>query len=77
MLKEIAKQDVVKSRVVPVEVIASYKRRIAAFEEDVKAILAQERMEKELRKAEMEANKNQNLMLHHSHHLGLFCRFQI
>ena len=65
LMKEVVKtsRDNVKSRAMPPDVVEKYQRQIEEFEEDVREILRQERDEKEIRVAEMEANKAANMMM--------------
>ncbi|EFJ21243.1 hypothetical protein SELMODRAFT_107914 [Selaginella moellendorffii] len=64
LLKAVAKRagSKLQKRVVAATSIASWRERIEKMEEDLVQILQQEREEKFLRKAEMEANKAQNMM---------------
>lgn len=68
LLKAVAKRAGSKltSRVLPVSAIMKWHDKIAGQEEAVRAIIQEEREERALRKAEMEANKAQNLMDHES-----------
>ena len=56
--------DAVHARVVPADVVAHYRQSVARVEEDVAAVLAQERVDKAERVAEMEVNKARNTLLH-------------
>ncbi len=51
-----------KARQVPGAIVNKYKKIVATLEEDVKAILEQERFDKMRRVADMEANKAENLI---------------
>lgn len=66
MMKEILKRAKrnVKSRVVPAEVIERYRHKIEKLQDDVKDILRHESMEKQVRVAEMEAKRAENLLIH-------------
>lgn len=55
----------VQKREVPPEVVTKYSRKVASLEGDITAILQEERVEKELRTAEMQAGKAENLIKHH------------
>ncbi len=46
-----------KQRLVPAAAVSQWQGRVERLERDVAAILAEERQEADLRKAEMEANK--------------------
>ena len=59
-----ASDHVVRTRTVPPEAVAHWVDSIASFEEEIKAIMAEESADKALRVAEMEANKASNLMAH-------------
>ena len=50
----------------PAHVIEQWVGRIESLQPTVKEILEQERMEKQMRVAEMEANKTQNMVEHHT-----------
>jgi ATP-dependent RNA helicase DDX27 len=71
-MKQIVKQEkqketsknVMRSRNVPAAVIAHWKRRIESIEDDIKAILEEEKVERQLRRAEMEVEKKINLIQH-------------
>lgn len=56
----------VKHRIIPTEVISKYKSKLDAFKDQVKAIYEEEKEEKEMRKADMEVSKAQNMILHQS-----------
>jgi len=66
MLKGIVKNASVpvKNRIIPPEVIERYKKKIEDLEKDIKDILKQEETEKELRIADMQVKKAQNLIIH-------------
>jgi len=67
MLKGIVKNShvPVKNRIIPPDVIDRYKKKIEILEKDIKDILKQEETEKQLRIADMQVNKAQNLIIHH------------
>lgn len=64
LLKSVAKRagSKLSSRIVPVGVILEWHNKIIEMENSVRAVIKEEREERALRKAEMEANKAQNLM---------------
>jgi ATP-dependent RNA helicase DDX27 len=64
MLAEILKRapHQVKKRIIPQEIIASMTTKIEGFQNAIDHILADERIEKDARIAEMEANKTENMM---------------
>jgi ATP-dependent RNA helicase DDX27 len=66
VLKEVVKQAKcpVKSRVVPSEVIAKYRKKVEDLEEEVKEILKEEEEDKQMRLSEMEISKAQNMIDH-------------
>ncbi|KAI4302722.1 hypothetical protein MLD38_038439 [Melastoma candidum] len=66
LLKAIAKRagSKLKSRIVAEQSVAKWSRIIEGMEEQVAAILREEREEMTLRKAEMEANKAENMITH-------------
>jgi ATP-dependent RNA helicase DDX27 len=72
LMKEVVKRAAlnVRSRVVPQEVVANFAAKISAWEDDVDRVLQAERVERELRIAEMEASKAENLLEHEHEILG-------
>ncbi len=66
LLKEVVKKGGVdlQQRVVPVAAIASWYEKISGMEGQVGDVLGEEREEKELRRAEMEAQKAANMIEH-------------
>jgi ATP-dependent RNA helicase DDX27 len=72
LMKEVVKRAAlnVRSRVVPQEVVANFSAKISAWEDDVDRVLQAERVERELRIAEMEASKVENLLEHEQEILG-------
>ncbi|KAJ3148959.1 nucleolar DEAD-box protein required for synthesis of 60S ribosomal subunit [Geranomyces michiganensis] len=57
-------RDEVKHRVVPASVVTKYEGKVAALEADVKATYAQEAHDKDVRIAEMQVTRMQNMILH-------------
>ncbi|KAI8586661.1 P-loop containing nucleoside triphosphate hydrolase protein [Geranomyces variabilis] len=57
-------RDEVKHRVVPASVVTKYEAKVAALEADVKATYAQEAHDKDVRIAEMQVTRMQNMILH-------------
>ena len=66
MLKDIVRgaPDVIKRRVVPPDAIAAMRARIEGLEEDLEAVLEDEKVERELRRASMEEEKTRNTLEH-------------
>eukprot|EP00611_Tribonema_gayanum_P019524 TRINITY_DN3398_c0_g1_i1.p1 TRINITY_DN3398_c0_g1~~TRINITY_DN3398_c0_g1_i1.p1 ORF type:complete len:426 (-),score=147.73 TRINITY_DN3398_c0_g1_i1:22-1248(-) len=64
VLKIQAEKAEVKSRAVPQSVIDHYRSKIDMLEDEVAAIMREEKLEKEMRLAEMEADKAQNMIVH-------------
>jgi ATP-dependent RNA helicase DDX27 len=66
LLKEVVKKGGVdlQQRVVPAPAIASWYEKISGMESQVGDVLGEEREEKELRRAEMEAQKAENMIEH-------------
>eukprot|EP01098_Paradermamoeba_levis_P000648 TRINITY_DN1071_c0_g1_i5.p1 TRINITY_DN1071_c0_g1~~TRINITY_DN1071_c0_g1_i5.p1 ORF type:complete len:389 (+),score=141.51 TRINITY_DN1071_c0_g1_i5:175-1341(+) len=66
LLKDIVKKakEKVKKRTVPPEAVKKWKEKVESLEGDVENILQSERNEKELRLAEMETSKAENMMRH-------------
>jgi ATP-dependent RNA helicase DDX27 len=54
----------IKQRLIPREIVEEWKEKIIKNRKDVWDILREEKQEKELRLAEMEANKAENLLEH-------------
>ncbi|XP_072168738.1 probable ATP-dependent RNA helicase DDX27 isoform X2 [Diadema setosum] len=67
ILKELVKsaRNPVKSRVVPQDVVAKYRDKIASLEEDIGEILRMESEEKELQSTEMQLHKASAMLNHH------------
>ncbi|KAG0303626.1 nucleolar DEAD-box protein required for synthesis of 60S ribosomal subunit [Dissophora globulifera] len=59
-----ADKKTVKHRVIPQDVITRYRERVEGLTESVKEIMHEEKEDKELRQAEMEMRKSQNLLRH-------------
>lgn len=57
-------KDQIKSRVMPSSVIEKYQKKINGLENKIKDVYAGEKEEKEWRKAEMEANRAENMIIH-------------
>ncbi|XP_022184800.2 probable ATP-dependent RNA helicase DDX27 isoform X2 [Nilaparvata lugens] len=64
IVKEIIKRarNPVKSRIVPVEILEKYRKKVEKLEGEIEAILKEEEAERLLAKAENQANKVENLM---------------
>jgi len=56
----------IRSRIIPNEIIQKFKKSILKFKEDIHSVLQSERIDKEARIAEMEANRLQNLIQYKS-----------
>lgn len=63
MLKHAAKQEA-KTRTVPPESVAHWMERIASLEDEVSAVMEEEKTDQALRTAEMEASKASNMIVH-------------
>ena len=63
-IKHSAGDEKVRHRVVPTEAVEKWVEAIKDLEDEVKAVLQEEREAKELRKAEMELVKGQNVLEH-------------
>ncbi|KAJ3413538.1 nucleolar DEAD-box protein required for synthesis of 60S ribosomal subunit [Chytridiales sp. JEL 0842] len=57
-------KDEIKNRVIPSAVIAKFARQLASCESSVAEIYAEEKMEKEMKQAEMQVARMENMMLH-------------
>ncbi|BFI34140.1 ATP-dependent RNA helicase DDX27 [Marchantia polymorpha subsp. ruderalis] len=66
LVKAVAKKSgsKLKNRILAQGAIAKWRQKIEELEVDIKTIMQEEREERVLRKAEMEANKAQNMMEH-------------
>ena len=64
MVKEIVRRarDPVKSRVVPIEIVEKYRKKLATIEVDVKVVLEEEIADREIAKLENRTNQLQNKM---------------
>ncbi|CAG8476426.1 12071_t:CDS:2 [Ambispora leptoticha] len=54
----------IKRRVVPIEVITKYIKKLSSLREKVAHVLMEEKQEKEVQRAEMEITKSENLLKH-------------
>eukprot|EP00200_Dunaliella_tertiolecta_P002577 CAMPEP_0202351500 /NCGR_PEP_ID=MMETSP1126-20121109/8111_1 /ASSEMBLY_ACC=CAM_ASM_000457 /TAXON_ID=3047 /ORGANISM="Dunaliella tertiolecta, Strain CCMP1320" /LENGTH=933 /DNA_ID=CAMNT_0048943611 /DNA_START=36 /DNA_END=2838 /DNA_ORIENTATION=+ len=68
LLREVVRRTKanVCQRLVPAASVVQWQSKLEAAEEDVAQVISEERYERELRKAEMEANKTQNMIDHSS-----------
>jgi ATP-dependent RNA helicase DDX27 len=56
--------DQVKHRIIPASVVQRFEEKITGFQDAVKEIYAEEKEEKEMRQADMEATKAENMIIH-------------
>ncbi|KAG6879285.1 nucleolar DEAD-box protein required for synthesis of 60S ribosomal subunit [Termitomyces sp. T32_za158] len=63
-IKHAAGQDQVRHRIIPAEVVSKWVRSLEELKHDIAAVLRDEREEKEIRKAEMELKKGENMVEH-------------
>jgi len=66
LLKEVVKKGKVnlKQRIVPQQAVSQWQSKLERLHPEVGAVIAEEREEREIRKAEMEATKAQNMLDH-------------
>ncbi|GJJ09682.1 hypothetical protein Clacol_003906 [Clathrus columnatus] len=67
MLKAAIKRggdDKIRHRVVPAEVISKWAGKLKELKDEIEAVMKEEKEEKEIRRAEMELKKSQNLLEH-------------
>ncbi|KAI8917650.1 P-loop containing nucleoside triphosphate hydrolase protein [Powellomyces hirtus] len=57
-------RDEVKHRIVPSSVVTKYETKISGLEDDVKATYAQEAHDRDIRNADMQITRMQNMILH-------------
>lgn len=64
MVKKIIKQakNPVKNRIIPLDIIEKYNKKLESLESDVQKILQEEKSEKELAKVENEANRIEKIL---------------
>ncbi|KAF9481157.1 DEAD-domain-containing protein [Pholiota conissans] len=63
-IKHSTGEDKVRHRIVPAEIVQTWVEKLTALKDDISAILAEEKEEKHMRKAEMELKKGQNMIEH-------------
>ncbi|CAG8551099.1 2222_t:CDS:2 [Ambispora gerdemannii] len=64
IIKHATTKQQIKRRVVPIEVTTKYIKKLSSLREKVAQVLMEEKQEKEVRQAEMEITKNENLLKH-------------
>ncbi|EGO00704.1 hypothetical protein SERLA73DRAFT_105076 [Serpula lacrymans var. lacrymans S7.3] len=64
VVKHSAGEDSVRHRVVPADVVSKWAQKFEQVKEEVSVILKEEKEEKQLRQAEMELKKGQNMIEH-------------
>jgi ATP-dependent RNA helicase DDX27 len=57
-------KDEVKNRVIPAQVIAKFEKKLKGFEEAVTELYSEEKLERDMRKAEMQVTKMENMLKH-------------
>eukprot|EP01116_Phalansterium_solitarium_P012238 TRINITY_DN2833_c0_g1_i1.p1 TRINITY_DN2833_c0_g1~~TRINITY_DN2833_c0_g1_i1.p1 ORF type:complete len:822 (+),score=381.04 TRINITY_DN2833_c0_g1_i1:166-2631(+) len=72
LLKVVVKKakSKIKQRVLPADAIELWRGKIDDMAEDIESIIAEESEEREMRKAEMEAAKAENILTHHDEIYG-------
>ncbi|ETW74902.1 hypothetical protein HETIRDRAFT_332035 [Heterobasidion irregulare TC 32-1] len=63
-IKHASKEDQVRHRTVPPEVISKWSKKLESLTKEVAGVLQDEKEEKHIRKAEMELKKGQNMIEH-------------
>ncbi|KIJ68429.1 hypothetical protein HYDPIDRAFT_106624 [Hydnomerulius pinastri MD-312] len=63
-IKHSTGEDNIRHRVIPTDVLGKWAKKVEGLKEEVAAILQEEKEEKQIRQAEMELKKGQNMMEH-------------
>lgn len=63
-IKHSGGEDKVRHRVVPPEVVESWRTQLEGLQDEIEAVLQEEKESKQMRKAEMELQKGENLLKH-------------
>ncbi|KAI0271361.1 DEAD-domain-containing protein [Gloeopeniophorella convolvens] len=63
-IKRAADEDQVRHRTIPPEVVAKWAKKLESLKDEIAAVLREEKEEKQLRQAEMEVKKGQNMLEH-------------
>ncbi|KIJ21730.1 hypothetical protein PAXINDRAFT_173799 [Paxillus involutus ATCC 200175] len=63
-IKHSVGEDNVRHRVIPADVLARWAKKVEEVKADIVVILQEEKEEKQIRRAEMEVNKGQNMIEH-------------
>ncbi|KAI0078894.1 DEAD-domain-containing protein [Panus rudis PR-1116 ss-1] len=63
-IKHATSEDQVRHRQIPAEVVAKWSQKLEELKDEISAVLQEEKEEKQLRQAEMELKKGQNLIEH-------------
>ncbi|KAG6885275.1 nucleolar DEAD-box protein required for synthesis of 60S ribosomal subunit, partial [Termitomyces sp. T159_Od127] len=63
-IKHAAGQDQIRHRIIPAEVVSKWVQSLEELKHDIAAVLRDEKEEKEIRKAEMELRKGENMVEH-------------
>ncbi|GLB36171.1 putative DEAD-domain-containing protein [Lyophyllum shimeji] len=63
-IKHGAGEDQVRHRIIPVEIVSKWVDKLEELKDDISAVLREEEEEKQLRKAEMELKKGENMIEH-------------
>ncbi|KAI3636217.1 hypothetical protein MIR68_005569 [Amoeboaphelidium protococcarum] len=64
VLKNLKPGQVAKQRVLPAEVVKKYREQIQSLEEKISTVLTEEKQEKQIKIAEMQLKKGENLIKH-------------
>ncbi|KAI0033160.1 DEAD-domain-containing protein [Vararia minispora EC-137] len=65
-IKHASGEDQVRHRTIPPEVVAKWAKKLEALKGEVAIVMQEERVEKQIRQAEMELTKGQNMIKHES-----------
>ncbi|KAI9454005.1 DEAD-domain-containing protein [Russula earlei] len=63
-IKRAAGEDQVRHRTIPSEIVAKWSKKLESLKDEIAEVLREEKEEKQLRQAEMEVKKGQNMLEH-------------
>ncbi|KAH9985378.1 DEAD-domain-containing protein [Russula compacta] len=63
-IKRAAGEDQVRHRTIPSEIVAKWSKKLESLKDEIAGVMQEEKEEKQLRKAEMEVKKGQNILEH-------------
>jgi len=63
-IKRAAGEDQVRHRTIPSEIVAKWSKKLVSLKDEIAEVMREEKEEKQLRQAEMEVKKGQNMLEH-------------